>query len=307
MTRLQLSEVSLCAVDTRAPELAAQSLHQSMAGVDFGRVVLFTRDGVAESLRSDIEVVVIDPITSGADYSRFVMRHLLDHIHGSHVLITQWDGFVTHPGAWNPAFLECDYIGAVWPEQPEGMNVGNGGFSLRSRRFLQAGRDARIVQEHPEDEVLCRQHRSLLEQKHGIRFAPTALARQFAFENETAAAPTFGFHGPYNLPRVLDEPTLLAWLPQLPDVFFRSRDARRLARAMLAHRMPAAATELLRRRRAAGRRDNNTRALGWLASAQALVTARPTPKPKPDPDPDPNPDPDSEPKPKPKPEPEPKP
>ena len=274
MTRLQLSQVSLCAVDTRAPELAAQALMQSMAGIDFGRVMLFTRDWVPDRALPGIEVVEIDPIASGADYSHFVMRQLLRHIHGSHVLVTQWDGFVVDPGAWNPAFLDHDYIGAVWPEQPEGMNVGNGGFSLRSRRFLQAGQDPRIVQEHPEDEALCRTHRSLLEQAHGIRFAPAALARRFAFENETPGAPTFGFHGPYNLPRVLDETKLLTWLPRLPDAFFRSRDARRLARAMLAHRMPTAATELLRRRRAAGRGDINTRVLGWLANGLGRLQHR---------------------------------
>jgi hypothetical protein len=277
MKRLALPQVSLCIVDTRAPALAAQSLRHSMAGIDFGRVLLFTRGWVPPQALPGIEVVEIDEITSGADYSRFVLHELPAHIHTPFVLVTQWDGFVRQPEAWTDEFLQWDYIGAVWPDQPEGRNVGNGGFSLRSQKLLQAGRDARITELHPEDVVLGTTHRAMLETDHGVRFAPPALAQCFAFENRPPRGQVFGFHGPYNLPRVLDENTLLAWLPQLPDAFFRSRDARRLARALLAQRMPTAATELLRRRRAAGRRDINTRTLGWLAAAQSFVTpgARP--------------------------------
>lgn len=267
MSRLPLAQVSLCAVDTRAPALAARALQRSMAGIDFGRVLLFTHGWQPQAPLPGIEVIDIGPIRSGADYSHFVLRQLPGHIHTSHVLVTQWDGFVVEPAAWTDAFLQVDYLGAVWPDQPAERCVGNGGFSLRSQRLLQAGLDARIVHEHPEDLMLCRDYRGLLEREHGVRFASPALARRFAFENETPAKPTFGFHGPYNLPRVLDEGEMLACLAQLPDEFFRSRDARRLARALLAQRMPGAATELLRRRRAAGRHDINTRLLGLAAKA----------------------------------------
>lgn len=266
MKRLALPQVTLCIVDTRAPALAAQSLQHSMAGIHFARVLLFTRGWQPAAAPPGIEVVEIGEITSGADYSRFVLRELPGHISTPFVLITQWDGFVRDPSAWRDEFLQWDYLGAVWPDRPEGCNVGNGGFSLRSQKLLQAGRDLRITELHPEDLVLGTTYRGLLETEHGVRFAPPALARRFAFENEAPPAPTFGFHGPYNLPRVLDEPTLRSWLPQLPDAFFRSRDARRLARALLARRMPAAASELLHRRRAAGRHDLNTRLLGCVAA-----------------------------------------
>ncbi len=278
MKRLALPEVTLCIVDTRAPALAAQSLRHSMAGIDFGQVLLFTRGWVPPAPLPGIEVVEIAEITSGADYSRFVLRELPAHIQTPFVLVTQWDGFVREPAAWTDEFLQHDYIGAVWPEQPAGRNVGNGGFSLRSQKLLQAGLDVRITELHPEDLVLGTTHRAMLEAEHGVRFAPPDLAHRFAFENRPPRGPVFGFHGPYNLPRVLDENTLLGWLPQLPDAFFRSRDARRLARALLVQRMPRAATELLRRRRAAGRRDINTRALAWLAAAQSFVTPRARPR-----------------------------
>lgn len=274
MSRLHLAQVTLCAVDTRAPAMAARALQRSMAGIDFGRVQLFTHGWQPAMPLPGIEIVDIGPIRSGADYSHFVLRELPAHIGTSHVLVTQWDGFVVHPEAWTDEFLQFDYVGAVWADQPAARCVGNGGFSLRSQRLLQAGRDARITQEHPEDLMLGRNYRSLLEAEHGVRFAPPALARRFAFENEAPAGPTFGFHGPYNLPRVLDETEMRQCLDQLPDDFFRSRDARRLARALLRARMAGVAQQLIRRRLAAGRRDPNTRVLGWLANGLCWLTPR---------------------------------
>ena len=150
--------------------------------------------------------------------------------------------------------------------------VGSGTRGVaRSQRLLQAGLDPLIADEHPEDVHLCRTYRAELEARHGLRFAPPALAQQFAFENSRVPGPCFGFHGPYNLPLVLDEATLQSWLAQLPDAFFRSRDARRLARALLARRMPRAAQQLIARRQAAGRTDPNTRLLGLAARALRWV------------------------------------
>jgi hypothetical protein len=272
MARLALPQVTLCAVDARGPALAAQSLQRSMAQADFARVVLFTHAWAPPQPLPGIEVVEVGPIRSGAEYSHFVLRGLPAHVHTSHVLVTQWDGFVVDAAAWRDEFLACDYIGAPWADGPPGQRVGNGGFSLRSQRLLQAGLDPRITPEHPEDLALCRDHRALMEQVHGVRFATTELARGFAFENLPPGRACFGFHGPYHLPRFLDEATLSAWLDALPDDFFRSRDARRLARALLARRMPHTAQRLLQRRRAAGRRDPNTRLLGAAAALLGWVS-----------------------------------
>jgi len=261
-----LPQVTLCAVDARCPALAAQALALSMAQVDFARVVLFTHGWVPAEPLAGIEVIDIGPVRSGVDYSHFVLRGLPRHIHTSHVLVTQWDGFVLDAAAWRDEFLAWDYIGAPWPEQPAATAVGNGGFSLRSQRLLKAGLDPRIEQEHPEDQMLCRHYRAWLEQQQGVRFAPLDVARAFAFENAAVATPTFGFHGPYHLPKALDEATLHAWLRELPNEFFRSRDARRLARALLAARMPATASELLRRRQQAGQREPHTRMLSAVAA-----------------------------------------
>lgn len=271
MPRLSLPQVTLVAIDTRAPQLALQSLQRSMAGIAFARVVLFTAGWQLPQALPEVEVVTIDPITSGAGYSRFVLRQLADHIHTPHVLVTQWDGFVCDPSAWHADFLGFDYIGAVWADQPAGRSVGNGGFSLRSQRLLRAGQDPRITEEHPEDAMLCRRFRDLLEGEHGLSFAPAGLAQRFAFENIAPIGPVFGFHGPCHLPKVLDEATLIGWLAALPDSFFLSRDARRLARALLLQRMPDAASALLKRRAAAGHNTLNTRAMHAAAKLMRAI------------------------------------
>ena len=275
MPRLNLAPVTLCAVDTRAPALALQSLQRSMAEVDFARVLLFTHDWQPSTAAPGIEIVDIGPIASGAAYSQFVLQRLPALIDSSHVLITQWDGFIVHPAAWTDEFLAHDYVGAVWPDKPEGRNVGNGGFSLRSRRLLDAGATLGAGPLHPEDHVLCALQRERLEREQGLRFAPSALARRFAFENEAPRQPTFGFHGPYHLPRFLDARTLASWLDAMPDPFFCGRDARRLARALLARRMPGVAAQLLQRRRAAGRNDANTRLLSATAAMLRLFAPHP--------------------------------
>lgn len=280
MTRLALPQVTLVAVDTRAPLLATQALLRSMAGIDFARAILFTHAWTPKRPLPGIEIVDIDNITSSAEYSHFILRLMPGWVRTSHVLVTQWDGFVVEPWAWTNTFLAYDYVGAPWPDQPEARAVGNGGFSLRSRRLLAAGMDLRIDDEHPEDVALCRTYRNLLEREHGVTFAPLSLAKRFAYENDDSQGASFGFHGVYNLPRVLDEPTLATWLDILPDDFFRGRDARRLARALVP-RMPSLAKRVIDRRLKVGRDEPSTRILDAAASVMGLLGPRGDRPPRP--------------------------
>jgi hypothetical protein len=245
MGRLHLPQVTLCAIDTRAPALAAQALWHSMRQVDFGRALLFTHGWVPPVVLPGVELVEIDPITSAAAYSHFVLRKLPGCIRSSHALLVQWDGFVLDAAAWNDEFLVHDYIGAVWPDQPEALQVGKGGFSLRSRRFLLAGLDPRITVEHPEDQVMCRDQRTFLQQAYGISFAPPALARRFATPD--GGSGSFGFLGVRALARRLGERDMVEVLQRLPDDRLPPDEAARLARWLVLRGMPAAARECLRK------------------------------------------------------------
>lgn len=103
---------------------------------------------------------------------------------------------------WDPAFLAHDYIGASWPQFSDGHDVGNGGFSLRSRRLLQACQSPRFQQAHPEDVLIGRTHRPWLEAQ-GLRFAPRSLADRFSAERVGDPLRSFGYHGVWHMPRML--------------------------------------------------------------------------------------------------------
>jgi hypothetical protein len=256
--RLQLPGVTLCCVDTREPALAIEAMQRCRAGVDFGRTLLFTDLArIPAAVPRGIELLPAR-ITSVAEYSDFLLRCIAEHVHGSHVLIVQWDGFVLDPAAWDPAFLQYDYLGAPWHDVPGDAGVGNGGFSLRSARLLRALKDPALPPSHPEDLAICRKHRAALEQRHGIRFPPRALAERFAFERTAPSGPTFGFHGLFHFDRVLPPDQLHALLARLPDAMLRGLDAHDLARQLIAAGRLETAQLIVGARRRLGMRDRRT-------------------------------------------------
>jgi hypothetical protein len=224
---LELPDVTLCCIDTRLHALALRSLARSCRGIRFGKVVFLT-DEVPPSVvvPDSVEVRRIEKIGSLRDYSAFVVKRLFEHVATSHVLVTQWDGYVVRPQAWQREFIDCDYIGAPWPKAAEGFRVGNGGFSLRSRQLLQALRDDRFVLTRHEDQEICGPFRPTLERDYGIRFASEELAEAFSFEMDPSrwlrGDAVFGFHGLFNL--FLTEPQVeIAELSgQFPDDVLRS-------------------------------------------------------------------------------------
>lgn len=228
---LDLSDVTLCCIDTANHALAARALRRSAQGIRFARSLLLTDRGIDEP---GIEVRTIAQLASRDDYSRFVLASLLDHVDTTHVLLVQWDGYALNPAAWRGDFLDYDYIGARWFWAPEGQRVGNGGFSLRSRRLLEALRDPRIVLTEAEDVTICRAFRTLLERDHAIRFATESLADQFAFEAAYPIGLPFGFHGLYNFCRVVPEEELTALAVHFTPAIARSPQLAQLGRNCLA-------------------------------------------------------------------------
>lgn len=201
--RLALPDITLCAVASVNVAATMAALERCLAVADFGKALLFT-DADSLTLPAGVERVAIDRLGSSAAYSRFVLHDLADWMATSHCLIVQWDGFILDPSAWDDAFIACDYIGAPWPQFGDGHDVGNGGFSLRSKRLMLAARDPRFVDTGAaEDVVIARVNRPWLEGECGMRFADRALASAFAFERDHDAAATFGFHGVFNLPEAV--------------------------------------------------------------------------------------------------------
>ncbi len=227
---LFLPDVTLCCIDTANHALALRALRRSLEHARFART-LFVTDRSAKL--PEIEVVAGVTIGNRDDYSRFVIRRLRDLVTTGHVLLIQWDGFVVNPDAWSESFLSYDYIGAKWHWHDDGMNVGNGGFSLRSRKLLEALADPEIVIEGNEDELICRRFRPLLEARYGIRFAPASIADRFSFEADYPAGTPFGFHGLFNFWRVVSADDLDALCGEMSDVIAASPQLEQLARNYL--------------------------------------------------------------------------
>ncbi|HET7795003.1 MAG TPA: DUF5672 family protein, partial [Rhizobacter sp.] len=217
LTALVLPDVTLCCIDC-TPRLpwALKAMRRSLDGIAFADAVLCTdRQSLGDrELPPGVRWVETEPLRSIEAYSNYVIKSLAPLIHTSHVLIVQWDGFVLNPAAWSEEFLHYDYIGAPWNHIPEPHAVGNGGFSLRSSRLLRALQSPAIVPSHPEDICICVTNRAALEAE-GLRFAPTALARRFAVEDDPLSEQVFGFHGPYHLPTVLEPSQTLAFVESL--------------------------------------------------------------------------------------------
>lgn len=202
MKRPLLDSVTICAADTASPALAARALEISMAHCRFADAILFTDRDIPGAHRT----VHISTLSSREAYSDFILRELNEHVDTAYVLVVQWDGYVIDPSTWTSDFMSYDYIGAKCPWHQYGMAVGNGGFSLRSKRLLEAvcAPGFRFVPAAAEDDLICRVNRRHLEGQFGIRFAPEALADRFSYERTLPTAPTFGFHGLFNMWRHVD-------------------------------------------------------------------------------------------------------
>ncbi len=195
-------------VDIQRLFLAAEICQQDF---EFADVKLLTSLHTVEHE----SIVSIEPITSVEAYSRFMIHDLDKYIGTSHVLIIQYDGFILNPEAWTDEFLNYDYIGAPWLVKDWSVNdfhfppqllgervVGNGGFSLRSKKLTaklaEMSVRGRITKYHPEDVVIAVHNRRVLEGE-GIVFAPVPLAQKFSFEAEDDSNRKWngqlGFHG----------------------------------------------------------------------------------------------------------------
>jgi hypothetical protein len=267
---LELPDVTLACVDTREPGFALWAMRRAMSGIRFGDVVLFTEAARLTERPEGIRIVDVHVDTIEA-YSQFMLRGLAGPTHTPHVLVVQWDGFVTRPERWSTDFLQWDYIGARWHDRPRDESVGNGGFSLRSRRLLLALQDPAVRISHPEDICICTGNRPLLERQHGIRIAPPEVAERFSYERLAPAQPTFGFHGLFNLPGELAPAELVRFLHAMPDALARSLDAHDLCRRLIRDGELAAAAELLAKRRRLGMRDRRTWRLRIQWQWQRLV------------------------------------
>lgn len=192
----ELPDVTMVAIACNKHAETISALYKSLKQIKPAKTILFTDMAIRAS---DIEVVNI-PKLSWKEYNHFCIKNLWKYVSTSHVLVTQWDGHVLRGDRWDDNFLTYDYIGAKWLGQ-DSYNVGNGGFSLRSRALQHAlATDPMIRITTPEDNAICKVYRDYLEENYGFLFAPDDVADRFSFELNQPSDYTFGFHGHHHEP-----------------------------------------------------------------------------------------------------------
>ena len=194
-----------------------RSLRHSASKMDFGAVKLIAP--VDEKI-DGIEVDTIDSIPTEG-YSRFCVEELVNHVDTEYCLCVQWDSAIIDEQLWDDSFLSYDYIGPPWHTHNGYKNrVGNGGFSLRSKKFLEEASSVTYDPLTPcpwtatrggcvtEDWLLCVYNYEHMLEK-GVKFADPVTAARFAvehpldekfyFRDKIDTYESFGFHGAFNV------------------------------------------------------------------------------------------------------------
>lgn len=192
-------DITLVAIDFKYHELTRRGLEQSIAAVNPKEVVVVSDQNILPGSTW----VPTKPVAGMQEYAQLMLKWTWPLIDTKHALYVQWDGMATRPDLWDDEFLKYDYIGAPWPWQPEGRKVGNGGFSLRSRKLLHVcgfDSDIQLTNQEPiaEDNIIGQHNRAYLEREYDIKFAPTDVAKRFSFELGDYRE-SFGFHGLWNI------------------------------------------------------------------------------------------------------------
>ena len=206
--KIKLDSVTLISVAGVDAEGALRALKYSCRGLDFAKVKLITPEDIEDDL---VEVIKCDPMDY-EQYNEFIVYKLHQYVDTEHALIVQNDGYVVNADRWDDAFLEYDYIGALWPLPTDNFSfrdtkgniqrMGNGGFSLRSKRLLELATNLSLEWKpyfgfFHEDGFFCCHNRHIYEQ-HGCKFATNSIAAKFSHETptpETAGIVPLGFHG----------------------------------------------------------------------------------------------------------------
>lgn len=195
---IELPHITVIIADTKNYGRAAYAIVKTLEQIKPAKTVWLTD---IDYNHPDVEVIKIPPIKDKADYSRIMVKDLTKYFTTPYCLTIQHDGYCIHGEAWNNEFYKWDFLGAPWLYPDPERNVGNDGFSLKSKRLCDAlANDPFIEIVEPCDEIIGRLYRRYLEQKHDIKYAPEELADTFSYELRSPICKTFGFHGYFHAP-----------------------------------------------------------------------------------------------------------
>jgi len=183
------NQITLAAVAcTKVPE-TIEAIKKCQAQMGFNRAILLTHQEIHVPGIITYRISRLDY----KGYNEFVAMYLWNYIFTDYCLLVQNDGYILNGELWDDEFLNYDYIGAPWPpnmhftKSGQEVRVGNGGFSFRSKKLLEAPTKLKLTFTDKgtgfwhEDGFLCVHYRDELENM-GIKFAPVSVAAKFSTE-----------------------------------------------------------------------------------------------------------------------------
>lgn len=219
--------ISISCIDTLNYEKTIQAIKKTIENVNITKVYWFSDIDIQEVLSVPVIWEKID---------KFNLSNFEDSVGKIHLktipavvdtdfnIIVHYDGFAVNKSAWTDLFLDYDYIGAVWPWHQKNENIGNGGFSLRSKKlynalldlnvgYLLEDFDQNIRKKYsskgasnkmiiPEDVIISRVYRPILEKEYGIKFPSEELADRWSIEHNYSSpwlGKSLGFHGKHGI------------------------------------------------------------------------------------------------------------
>lgn len=200
---LDLKNVTLFMLDGVDPDLCAKAIHLSVRGINFGKVKLVTFKDPQN--KTGIEVILIDQINQAIS-NEWMPRRLTEYVDTDFVLSIHVDGFVLNPHLWTDEFFKYDYLGAPWEDIHKSYDriteearkdfnyVGNGGFTLRSKKFIDLSAAIPETCTMMEDAFLCNNYKKYFV-SNGVKFGTVEVAKKFSQDPLLNMNSTFGFHG----------------------------------------------------------------------------------------------------------------
>lgn len=213
---IKINNCTLICIDTKNKIEALMALDKSIKDISFKKYYFFTDNIYNIKIsrfknlsRVNLEIFNISEIKSKSEYSKFCLVDLNKYITTDFCLTIQHDGYIVNPECWTDEFLNFDYIGAPWPINWGYKNrIGNGGFCLKSKKFLKecdeifsnfdfkldTVRDKYDISIN-EDFLACNTYYDEMLHR-GIKFADVQTASLFSIEHPIPEMKnkTFGFH-----------------------------------------------------------------------------------------------------------------
>jgi len=212
---IDLHQITLVMVATRAHDLSKIAINDCLRQAAFGDVLIYTNDQARVQIPGARYFSVTD-WDNKKDAGRFYYSAAAANVETPFGLFIEWDAGIFNPGKWRDDFLAYDYVGAPW-NTGDDLKVGNGGFTLMSKRFGDFLCKETLRFPVTTDWDICRTHRRGIEAAGGFKWAPYEVAQDFAWELAPRSPNTFGYHGIFNWPDMIGHPETIQRVKLMVD------------------------------------------------------------------------------------------